>query len=114
MFVWDLATNKQLASWKLDEPPFGLALIGRNVYVATIDLKATQSAYGIGENAIIKLSLNDPNICIFERASGRLLFFMQTSSRVWYVEKVWIHGRRMIFTTDTGVMIDGNIVANKN
>jgi WD40 repeat protein len=61
VFVWNLATNKQLASWKLDQAPFALALIGRGVYAATVDPKAAQSAYGIGENAILKLNLDDPN-----------------------------------------------------
>jgi hypothetical protein len=57
---------------------------------------------------------NHGDIGIFDRTSGRLLLYTQTSSRVWYVEKVWVRGQRMIFTTDTGVMMDGNLVVNKN
>jgi hypothetical protein len=50
---------------------------------------------------------NHHDVGIFDRATNRLVFFMQVSSAVWYVEKVWISGNRMIVTTDTGVMYDG-------
>jgi WD40 repeat protein len=58
--AWDLGTNKQLATWKLKETPIALALMGRNVYVATIDRNAISSGQGIDENAIIKLNVDDP------------------------------------------------------
>lgn len=50
---------------------------------------------------------NHHDVGIFDRATGRLVFYTQVGGAAFYVEKVWIKGKRMIVTTDTGVMYDG-------
>jgi WD40 repeat protein len=50
---------------------------------------------------------NHGDVGIFDRLTGRLVFYMQTSAAASYVEKVWISGNRMVLTTDTGVMFGG-------
>jgi hypothetical protein len=57
---------------------------------------------------------NHGDVGIFDRATERLVAYTRSSSAAFYVEKVWINGKRMIFATDTGVMIDGELVVNKN
>ena len=75
VLVWDVATTKRLATWKLKEPPTALAIMGRNVYVATIDRQAILSAEGTGENAIVTLNVDDP--------SQPPTVFLRTSKRLW-------------------------------
>ncbi|HEX6715839.1 MAG TPA: hypothetical protein VF088_01940 [Pyrinomonadaceae bacterium] len=60
VLVWNLATNKQLATWKLEEAPIALALIGRDIYVATIDREALLSDQGPHRSRIIKLNVDNP------------------------------------------------------
>ena len=50
---------------------------------------------------------NHGDVGIFDRATGRLVAYTQTAASAFYVEKVWTNGKRMIVTTDTGVMYDG-------
>jgi len=50
---------------------------------------------------------NHHDVGIFDRATSRLVFYMQTGGAAFYVEKVWLNGKRMILTTDTGVMYNG-------
>ena len=50
---------------------------------------------------------NHHDVGIFERTTGRLVFYMQTGGAAFFVEKVWIKGKRMIVTTDIGVMYEG-------
>ena len=70
--VWDSRTNKQLAQWKVSGVPTGVALLGRNVYVATVSQKPELETTGDG--AIVKLNLDDRNRPPAElsRVTGRL------------------------------------------
>ena len=53
---------------------------------------------------------NHGDVGIFDRETGSLVSYTRTSASAFYVEKVWVGGDRMIFTTDTGVMFDGRII----
>lgn len=50
---------------------------------------------------------NHHDVGIFDRATGRLVFYTQVGGAAFWVEKVWIKGKRVILTTDIGVMYDG-------
>ena len=50
---------------------------------------------------------NHHDVGIFDLATGRLVFYGQVGAAGFFVEKVWIKGKRMILTTDIGVMYDG-------
>ena len=53
---------------------------------------------------------NHGDIGIFERATGNLVCYELSGAAVFYAEKAWVRGDRLIFTTDTGVMFDGRLV----
>jgi WD40 repeat protein len=71
--VWDLGTSKQIATWKLNEAPAAVALIGRTAYVATIAREAVDS--GKGESVISKFNIDDPKQ---ERSD-----FLRGRDRMW-------------------------------
>ena len=50
---------------------------------------------------------NHHDVGIFDRETGRLVFYMQAGGAAFRVEKVWIKGKRVILTTDIGVMYGG-------
>lgn len=52
---------------------------------------------------------NHSEVAIYDRATTRLISYTRTSAAAFYVETVWIHGDRMILTTDTGVLFDGRL-----
>jgi WD40 repeat protein len=73
--VWDLGTNKQIATWKLKETPSAIALVGRTAYVGTIDRDAILSEKGTGESAIRKFNIDDPK----QESSD----FLRVRDRMW-------------------------------
>jgi WD40 repeat protein len=50
---------------------------------------------------------NHHDVGIFDRQTRRLVFYAQVGGASFWVEEVWIKGKRMIITTDIGVMYDG-------
>jgi WD40 repeat protein len=50
---------------------------------------------------------NHRDVGIFDRTTGKLVSYVRVEGGAFWVEKVWIKGKRMILTTDTGVMYDG-------
>ena len=50
------------------------------------------------------------DVGIFEAATGNLVCYEQSSAAVFYAEKAWVRGDRLIYTTDTGVLFDGRLV----
>ena len=52
---------------------------------------------------------NHADVGVFDRATSRLVSYTRVSSAVFYVERVWVRGERIIFTTDTGVLFDGRL-----
>jgi hypothetical protein len=53
---------------------------------------------------------NHGDVGIFDRATGSLVCYTQTSAAGFYVENVWVSGDRMVLTTDTGVMFEGRLI----
>jgi WD40 repeat protein len=53
---------------------------------------------------------NHGDVGIFESATGKLVCYEQSGAAVFYAEKAWVRGDRLIFTTDTGVLFDGRLV----
>ena len=50
---------------------------------------------------------NHHDVGIFDRATGGVVFYMQTGGAAFWMEKVWVKGKRLIATTDIGVLYDG-------
>jgi WD40 repeat protein len=101
--VHSVADGGELIDWNIDtgEVTRSLLTIIRDMHTRVDFLNLANS------DRWLVTAGNHHDVGIFDRATNRLVFFMQVSSAVWYVEKVWISGNRMIVTTDTGVMYDG-------
>lgn len=52
---------------------------------------------------------NHGDVGIFDRVTARLVSYTRVSAAAFYVEKVWVRGDRLIFTTDTGTLFDGRL-----
>ena len=52
---------------------------------------------------------NHADVGVFDRATSRLVSYTRVTSAVFYVERVWVRGDRMILTTDTGALLDGRL-----
>lgn len=50
---------------------------------------------------------NHHDVGIFDRTTGRLVFYVQTVGASFFIEKVWLNDKRMIVTTDIGVLYEG-------
>lgn len=53
---------------------------------------------------------NHGDVGVFERTTGNLVCYEESGAAVFYAEKAWLAGDRLIFTTDTGVLFDGRLV----
>ena len=49
------------------------------------------------------------DLAIVDPDSGEVLFYDRIPAGVWFVEKVWLSGDRLVLTTDTGVMYSGKL-----
>jgi WD40 repeat protein len=81
VLVWDARTNQRLAEWTVNGVPVGVALLGRDVYVATVDQQFFQSEAAVRESAIIKLSVDNPQqgATDFLRVPGRAWLALDAS-----------------------------------
>lgn len=75
VLVWDAQTNKQLGDWKLDAVPSAVAVLGRDVYVATVDQEYVTSGQGPQTNTILKLNVDRPQQAPAE--------FLRVEGRAW-------------------------------
>jgi len=53
---------------------------------------------------------NHGDVGVFDSQTGELIMYTRTPAAAFWVEKVWLSGNRLIFTTDTGVMYSGTLV----
>lgn len=53
---------------------------------------------------------NHGDVGVFDSQSGELIMYTRTPAAAFWVEKAWLTGNRLIFTTDTGVMYSGSLV----
>ncbi len=73
--VWDASSNKQIATWNIKDIPTEIAIVGRNVYVATIDRKSFDENESPNDAAIISFNVDEPLV-------GPGDFFRQDERRV--------------------------------
>lgn len=52
---------------------------------------------------------NHRDVGIYDAASGKRLFYTDVEASDFYVTNVWLRGTRLIYTTDGGVIFDGNL-----
>lgn len=80
--VWDASStksNKLLATWNIKDIPVHVAIVGRNVYVATIDRKSFDANEPPNETAIISFNVDEPLL-------GASDFFRNSERRIHSLE----------------------------
>jgi hypothetical protein len=101
--VYNLGTEGSLTHWDMRSGKRTSSVLGRIREMHTrVDFMTLAN-----DDRWLVTAGNHRDVGIFDRATGRLVFYMQAGAAAFYAEKVWIKGRRMIITTDTGVMYDG-------
>lgn len=58
--VWEADTDKLIATWDLQQVPIGLAVVGRKVYVTSVESSYLRSDDPPPENFVVVLDVNDP------------------------------------------------------
>lgn len=133
--VFDLTTlkNKSIASKSQDAGPLAITDDGRYVYrvvyggellkwdmkTATFTKSVLQRIRDVHSSVDFMMLANDDkwivvagnhgDVGIFDRVTSRLVSYTSVSAAAFWVERVWIRGDRMIFTTDTGALFDGRL-----
>lgn len=134
LYLFDITTGQRVATQKASIEgfaPLAISNDGRYVYAYDHEGRLTKWDAKAGQVKVIVLEKmeqvhsrsdyillaendtrllvagNHGDIAIFDATSAELLFYDRTSAAAVYVESAWVNGNRMIFTTDTGVMIDG-------
>ena len=81
VLVWDARTHKLLGAWNVNGVPIALALLGRDAYVATVDQEFLRSEETVGDSAIIKLNVDNPQQAPADylRIPGRTWFELSAS-----------------------------------
>jgi WD40 repeat protein len=102
-YVYQMAREGQLTKWDVHTGEVTQSVLSRiREMHSTVDFITLAN-----DDQWLVTAGNHGDVGFFDRLTGRLVFYTQTSAAASYVEKVWISGNRMIFTTDTGVMFDG-------
>lgn len=57
----------------------------------------------------IAIGGNHRDLAIYESKTGNRLAYVETTSSDFYVTNAWLHGKRLVFTTDSGVLFAGNL-----
>lgn len=52
---------------------------------------------------------NHRDLAIYESKTGNRLAYLEISSSDFYVTNAWVNGKRLVFTTDSGVLFAGNL-----
>ena len=101
--VYNLGVEGALTHWDLNTGKANASVIGKiRDNHSRVDFMTLAS-----DDRWLVTAGNHHDVGIFDRATGRLVSYVQVGGAAFYVEKVWIKGKRMIITTDTGVMYDG-------
>ena len=109
-YVYQIANEGQLTKWNINTGQTSQSVLSRiREMHSNVDFMTLST-----DDRWLITAGNHGDVGIFDRETGRLLCYTRTSAAAFYVEKIWVNGNRMIFTTDTGVMFDGTLSASKN
>jgi WD40 repeat protein len=75
VLVWDARSNKQLADWTVNGIPNAVAVLGRDVYVSTVDQEKYDTEGMPPNSAIIKFNIDKPQQAPAE--------FLRVQDRTW-------------------------------
>lgn len=104
--VYVLKSDGQLASWNVDTSEFSESTLKR---IREMHTRADFMTLANDDKWVVTAG-NHGDVGIFERTTSRLVSYTRVSAAFFYVEKVWVRGDRVIFTTDTGVLLDGRVI----
>lgn len=105
-YVYQVASEGQLTRW---DPQTGEVRESVLAKIREMHTRADFMTLANDDKWLITAG-NHGDVGIFDRATGNLVCYTQTSAAGFYVEKVWVGGDRMIVTTDTGVMFEGRLI----
>jgi WD40 repeat protein len=105
-FVYKLAHGGELIRWDMQTGELTKSVLAR---VREMSSNVDFITLANNDEWLITAG-NHGDVGIFDRATGSLVNYTQTSATAFWVEKVWVSGDRMILTTDTGVMFDGRLI----
>jgi WD40 repeat protein len=101
--VYNLGLDGALTHWDLDTGTATSTVLGR---VREMHSRVDFITLANDDRWLVTAG-NHHDVGIFDRTTGRMVFYAQTGGAAYFVEKVWIKGKRMILTTDIGVMYEG-------
>ena len=105
-YAYQIVGNGELKRWDFTTGEVNQTALGRIQEMHTrVDFMTLAN-----EDKWLVVAGNHGDVGIFDRTTLRLLCYTQTSASAFFVERVWVLGDRMIFTTDTGVMFDGKLI----
>ena len=105
-YVYKLAHGGELIRWDMQTGE-----ITKSVLARVREMSSSVDFITLANNDEWLITAgNHGDVGIFDRATGSLVSYTQTSATAFWVEKVWVSGDRMILTTDTGVMYDGRLI----
>jgi WD40 repeat protein len=67
------------------------------------------SMFVSSDGRMIAIGGNHRDVALYDANKGERLMYFQTEASDFYVTNVWLLGNRLIFTTDAGVLKDGEI-----
>lgn len=105
-YVYQVASEGQLTRWDMKTGEVNESVLAK---VREMHTRADFMTLANDDKWLITAG-NHGDVGIFDRATGTLVCYTQTSAAGFYVEKVWVSGDHMIVTTDTGVMFEGRLI----
>ena len=107
-YVFQIATEGELTKWNINTGQVQQSVLSmiREMH-SNIDFMTLSD-----DDKWLVTAGNHGDVGVFDRETGRLLFYTRTASAAFYVEKVWLKGNRMLITTDSGVMLQGKLTRN--
>ena len=107
-YVYQIASEGELTKWNINTGQMQQSVLSqiREMH-SNIDFMTLSE-----DDKWLVTAGNHGDVGVFDRETGRLLFYTRTASAAFYVEKVWLKGNRILITTDSGVMLQGKLTRN--
>ena len=102
-YIYVLNRDAQLGCWDLNTSQFTDSTL---TAIKEIHTNADFMILANDDKWVITAG-NHGDVGVFDRETSRVLSYTRVSAAFFYVERVWVRGNRVIFTTDVGALFDG-------
>lgn len=104
-YVYRMAHGGRLLMWDMKTAKFKETLLERIREVhSNVDFMTLGN-----DDKWVAVAGNHGDVGIFDRETSRLVSYTRVSAAAFWVERIWIRGDRIIFTTDVGALFDGRL-----